>query len=172
MALPSSGSLGLAEIQNEFGGTVPISLSEYYGAASGIPTSGAISISHFYGKSANSALDSAVITVGYAGGVDYGTYGYIAGYSGTISDNKFAPKANATITGISCSKEPSGSYLYFALGSNVTNSGWTTMTIANSTANSSYDRTSAYFYGNNWLWTLPFGANPMGEFGSVTITWT
>ena len=58
MALPSSGTLSLANIQTEFGGANPISLSEYYrngglvpNAAqnAAIPTSGAISISNFYG---------------------------------------------------------------------------------------------------------------------------
>tara|TARA_B100000212_G_scaffold134203_1_gene100877 strand:- start:1019 stop:1552 length:534 start_codon:yes stop_codon:yes gene_type:complete len=51
MALQSSGAISLQDIQNEFGGSHPISLSEYYGVASGIPSSGQISISQFYGKS-------------------------------------------------------------------------------------------------------------------------
>jgi hypothetical protein len=60
MALPSSGSLTLSQIQAEFGrgGSNPISLSEYYrggsyvsniAANNNIPTSGTISISNFYG---------------------------------------------------------------------------------------------------------------------------
>lgn len=53
MALPSSGvSLSLAQIQAEFGGANPISLSEYWGLATGLPTSGqTISLNNFYGKS-------------------------------------------------------------------------------------------------------------------------
>jgi hypothetical protein len=51
MALQTSGAISLANIQTEFGGSNPISLSEYYGAASGIPASGAISVSSFYGTS-------------------------------------------------------------------------------------------------------------------------
>ena len=51
MALQTSGAISIADIATEFGGSAPHSLSEYYGAASGVPTSGAISISHFYGKS-------------------------------------------------------------------------------------------------------------------------
>ena len=51
MALPSSGAISIAQIAGEFGGTAPHSLSEFYGVASGIPTSGTISLSHFYGKS-------------------------------------------------------------------------------------------------------------------------
>ena len=49
MALPASGEISMAQIQTEFGGTDPISLSEYYGVAAGIPASGAISLSDFYG---------------------------------------------------------------------------------------------------------------------------
>ena len=52
MALPTSGTLTLLDIQNEFGGSNPIGLNEYYGAAAGIPTSGVISINNFYGASA------------------------------------------------------------------------------------------------------------------------
>jgi hypothetical protein len=51
MTIKASGSpLNLLEIQNEFGGATPISLDEYYGLASGLPTSGQISINDFYGK--------------------------------------------------------------------------------------------------------------------------
>lgn len=49
MALPSSGSIRLQQIADEFGGTTPHNLSEYYGAASGVPTSGELSFSDFYG---------------------------------------------------------------------------------------------------------------------------
>jgi len=58
MVLQSSGTITLAQIQTEFGGSNPASLSEYYrggsyvpntSANSGIPTSGTISFSQFYG---------------------------------------------------------------------------------------------------------------------------
>jgi len=56
MALQSSGAISLNDIQTEFGGTNPISLSEYYRNGSyvtsnntNVPTSGAISIGNFYG---------------------------------------------------------------------------------------------------------------------------
>ena len=55
MVLQSSGAISLYNIQTEFGGSTPISMSEYYGAASGIPSSGSISFSNFYGKSALSS---------------------------------------------------------------------------------------------------------------------
>jgi hypothetical protein len=51
MALQTSGPISFTDIQTEFGGENPISLSEYYGAADGIPASGAIALNGFYGKS-------------------------------------------------------------------------------------------------------------------------
>ena len=54
MPLPSSGSLSMSQIAAEFGGSAPHSLSEYYGVASGIPSSGTISFNQFYGA-ANAA---------------------------------------------------------------------------------------------------------------------
>ena len=52
MTLQTSGPISLGDIQTEFGGSNPISLSEYYDVAAGIPASGTISISDFYGASA------------------------------------------------------------------------------------------------------------------------
>lgn len=52
MTLQSSGAISFDQIQTEFGGAAPISINEYYGAANGIPSSGTISMSQFYGKSA------------------------------------------------------------------------------------------------------------------------
>ena len=62
MALPTSGPLSLSDIQGEFGGSNPISLSEYYaggglvapgttGTYGAVPSSGTISIQNFYGTS-------------------------------------------------------------------------------------------------------------------------
>ena len=59
MALQTTGKISLSDIQTLFGGTNPITMSEYYNnnasgfttGVTGIPNSGAtISISHFYGK--------------------------------------------------------------------------------------------------------------------------
>ncbi len=66
MALPSSGVLTLDDIQTEFGGTNPIDLSDYYRGGSlvpdtatnaGIPTSGVISVTDFYGATNVITLD-------------------------------------------------------------------------------------------------------------------
>ena len=56
MAIQSSGAIKLSEIQTEFTGSNPISMSEYYRGAgyttgnnTSVPETGAISISNFYG---------------------------------------------------------------------------------------------------------------------------
>lgn len=56
MALPGSGALSLNDIQTEFGGSNPISISEYYGADTGVPASGTISIDDFYGTSSGPSI--------------------------------------------------------------------------------------------------------------------
>ena len=60
MALPNSGSISLADIQTEFGGSNPIGLNEYYRNGSyvtpnntNIPTSGLIDFNDFYGPAAS-----------------------------------------------------------------------------------------------------------------------
>jgi hypothetical protein len=58
MAIPLTGPISLTDIQTEFGGTNPVSLSEYYKGgtyvlatdyAPNVPSSGTISLSDFYG---------------------------------------------------------------------------------------------------------------------------
>jgi len=50
MTTPTS-SLGMSHIQTEFGGSNPISLSEYYGVNANVPSSGVINMSQFLGIS-------------------------------------------------------------------------------------------------------------------------
>lgn len=52
MALQTSGPISLDNVQQEWDGSAPISLNEYYGVDDGVPTSGTISLSDFYGTSA------------------------------------------------------------------------------------------------------------------------
>jgi hypothetical protein len=64
MTLPSSGSISLSQIRTEFGGSTPTNLSSYYrggayvpSTATSVPTSGAISLSQFYGASASAVVN-------------------------------------------------------------------------------------------------------------------
>lgn len=62
MALPTSGRISHGDIKGEFGGTGAVGLSNYYGATGGIPTSGTIKESDFYGKSAAAGIYDKDIT--------------------------------------------------------------------------------------------------------------
>ena len=77
MSIPTQGPVAFSEIQAEFGGTNPISVSEYYlggvnvpiGAnTDGIPESGAIAISEFRGKTPLGDVVYELIGGGGAGG--------------------------------------------------------------------------------------------------------
>lgn len=83
MTLQASGAISLSDLRGEFGGSAPDSLSEYYrggslvpdiAANAGIPTSGAISLSDFYGGQAIN------YNITPAGGGGYGFGGPVAGY--------------------------------------------------------------------------------------------
>lgn len=62
MALQTTGQISLKNIADEFGDTAPHSMSEFYGAASGIPSSGAITIGNFYGASAGFTFNKTIST--------------------------------------------------------------------------------------------------------------
>lgn len=87
MALPSSGTITLAQIQAEFGGSNPIALSEYYRGLLyvttnniNVPTNGAISLSNFYG-----AVKQFSFTIGtnYSTPQNLRTLALAAGWNGT-----------------------------------------------------------------------------------------
>lgn len=96
MTLPTSGPLSLSDIQTEFGGSNPISLSEYYAGGSyvpsgttgtngAVPTSGTIAISNFYGTSKVVIQLTSPVTVAYAsGGFLSATTGYRVANDGYV----------------------------------------------------------------------------------------
>lgn len=84
MALQTSGTISIQDIVDEFGGTAPHDLSEYYAGGTfvpssntGVPTSGTISLSDFYGASAATVV---TVTEGSLTNASFGSYnyGYIA----------------------------------------------------------------------------------------------
>lgn len=93
MTLPSSGTLSLLDIQGEFGGSNPIGINEYYGVATGVPSSGTIAVSNFYGT-------SAVITITYSSNTgtaqNIGTLAQNAGWDGS-SDVNIAVVVNSNV---------------------------------------------------------------------------
>lgn len=119
MTIKRSGIIGLADVQNEFGGSAPVDISEYYrnGAYttannSAIPTSGPVSIDKFYGASKYVPGTSGILTAsttlvlpsnsgtiayyyciggggGGGGGSSRISYGYGAGGGGGTGGNSY-----------------------------------------------------------------------------------
>lgn len=87
MALQSSGRITLKNIADEFGDTAPHSMSEFYGAASGVPTSGQIKHSNFYGKASAKSVTLTVYGAegGSNGGNDLGGQGGTLVWNGTMA---------------------------------------------------------------------------------------
>ena len=85
MALQTSGQISMTDIVGEFGGTAPHAVSEYYGEG-GLPASGQISWSDFYGESA---------VTNYSNGVFWGG---ISGYSATDTIDRISESGSLTGT--------------------------------------------------------------------------
>ena len=109
MTIKSSGSLALTEIQAEFGGSAPISLSEYYrnGAYvtsnnTGVPTSGQVSFNQFY----NTVRQFQFTISSHVQQADLRTLALAAGWDGvapivaTINSGVYLWSDNTTIGGL------------------------------------------------------------------------
>lgn len=110
MVLQTTGPINLLNIQSEFGGTSPISISEYYRGSGlvpngslGIPASGAISFANFYGARKLSTLDEIV------GAIKSTNYINIRNY--LFSKTGFASGIETT-NALSMSYSTSASYRY------------------------------------------------------------
>ena len=191
MALPSSGTLSIQDIVDEFGGTAPHSLSEYYrnGAYvgsnnTGVPTSGTISLSDFYGASA-----ATVVTV--TEGDQIGVYSYFYGYCNTnkvyepengnfFNNARFGSRTptalnGAAIDGIYYSDDKNGTKNYFVVilrgnraqgfFTSVTPQGGTTLNTSSATR---FTATKNGTLSTYWYWA----SSPSGWNGSGTRTAT
>lgn len=124
MTIKSSGSLSFTEITNEFGSASSISLSKYYGLDEGIPNSGPIKFSDFYGKIIN-ATRTIGTTQNFNARSDFTNATIVGGYksTATVNSNNQAVKYYITSNGIVGSNStgstafdtgsfPSGSTIY------------------------------------------------------------
>ena len=115
MALPTSGALSLSDIQTEFGGSNPISLSEYYagglyvpsgtsGTNGAVPTSGEIAVSDFYGTQAGITITVTEGSLSTAVHTGYGfhTTGALSNYNYSSNYGSVSPTTyeGATIKAI------------------------------------------------------------------------
>lgn len=109
MAISPTGPLTLTDIQTEFGGSNPISLSEYYAGGSfvqvgatgdngAIPSSGQIEMSKFFGSASVIPMEFLVIAGGGGGGMGAGLGGGGgAGGMRTSTESNVAPGTVITV---------------------------------------------------------------------------
>jgi hypothetical protein len=176
MALPPSGTITVSAVAAEFGGSAPHSLSEYYRGGglvpdtttnAGVPTSGPISLSDFYGAAAGWA---STMFIGVLNNGFYNQYGFSTGTFGSMTDTTIDILGDAPLFALFFGAAPS-SFTQLTLTGSYPNSGWTTLNIGAG----SFSRASATSYYNSgsttyWNWsgsTNYFGTIPGS---SVNIT--
>ena len=152
--LPSSGPLSLTDIQDEFLGSAPIGLSEYYrggpyvpdsSSTATIPTSGAIAVSNFYGTRRRIAIPLTISSPTY----NYDVYtnrgpSYVAGISDINVTVNSGVRVGSTGTGTYAMLVPSS----FNAGDTVT------------ITNNGYIQGMGGKGGNSQFAAQPSGGNP------------
>ena len=151
MTLPSSGPLSLSDIQGEFGGSNPISLSEYYaggglvppgtsGTYGAVPSSGTISIQNFYGTTAFTPV----------------TNTYTSG-----SGNETVPSGASSLTLTVVGAGGSGGSSYTDFGSDVYNSG-------GGGGGAGYSIITRSVVSGDWSTTIAYSVGTSGGVSSTT----
>ena len=184
MAVTSSAPIDIGDLVTEFGGSTPHSLTEYYRGGSlvpnttannSVPTSGAISLTDFFGATASSGTDDRTLTTGYGfyglGLTAYGFNSFDLSNYGSISEDAIEFSGfNVTVRSVSVAGT-----LRFRVSGNVGNSGWTSMTVGGVTYNrtdATYARISGGigFNGTQWSWTNSGGV-PTTNGATATVSW-
>lgn len=171
MTLQGSGQISISQMRDEYALGNPISMSSFYGK-NGLPGSGQIRFSDFYGKS--NYLDQQVITVGAYSNSPYYYRGLIngGGQAGSISDGTSNLYGGATIQELyfrAYFQDSNPETILKIVGTHA-NSGWTTMTINGAV----YYRANATFSytGGMSMWRWPGLTNPFGLTAGVQVTAT
>jgi hypothetical protein len=181
MAVTSSAPISITDLVTEFGGSAPHSLTEYYRGGSlvpnvtannSVPTSGAISLTDFFGAVKETNSDTR--TISPIGSGSFGGFITGFGFSSAATGFPIGGMGSPTIEfdGFNVTIEA----LYFLINgitfrasTNPGNSGWTSMTIGSTTLN----RADATYNGggtiNSWTWT---SSNIIGTSGTQTVFWT
>lgn len=168
MTLPSSGALSFSQIQGEFGGSNPISLSEYYrggpivpnhGNTSPIPTSGSISVSNFYGTSAQAPVPSSRTFTHQRGTLTQGVNianGFRSGTFGGVSPNpigQISSGPNYSVNRLETETQGCAGYFRFWVNGSYPNSGWSSLQCTFTTGTLTVNRSSlTYVSGNPTRW--------------------
>ncbi len=176
MTLPSSGYMSLDMIRNEFGGGNPVWLSNYYaggpyvpagavGANGPIPSSGYISVWHFYG--ATKLFDTQTINVGFKQASPSNRfYGFTVDYGvGSISDGTCNFCGGAPYREFAYFTQANNqNYFYFSVEGSFDRGAWTYVDVGGMIY---YNSNASYFQsGGRTYWQWPPGPNPFTAIGS------
>lgn len=176
MALQTTGAISLSQIQTEFGGANPVSMSEYYrggtyvesGATSttSIPTSGSISMNDFYGGT-NPTGTTFTMSEGSWGSSNVGYYTGIAGSLTPTTFNGITIRAMYFVLQ-STPTEPNNDLFYFLMAGNRDNTAWNTIQFSNTTF-SSTTGVRTYNSGSNYTqWFYQYRSAPGDMNGTGT----
>lgn len=201
-ALQSSGAITLAQVQTEFGGSNPISMSEYYrggsyvpshGGTTGIPSSGQISMSQFYGKQDENPQPtswSATLgtgTTSLIGSTSYGYSTYIFTYGsmsditptvGTQLNGSSSSTAGCTIVYLAWSYDTKSNLASFGIyisGKALTSAAFSRISWGSfqnyysSSANFNSTHMGGGNYLNTWTWSLTYSSGYSPKSGNNTV---
>ena len=183
MAVTSSAPISITNLVTEFGGSTPHALTEYYRGGSlvpnnsdnqSVPTSGAISLTNFFGATATSGTDDHTIQIqSTTGAIGEQYFGFFSSTVGSISPTQIELTGfNVGISGVYYATPIFGGAVFFSVSSSgsVGNSGWASMTIGSTT----YTKSTATYLpsssGATWRWVNE-SSNPIGTSGTQTVSW-
>lgn len=102
MTISASGAISFDDIKSEFGGVDPVPLTDYYGASSGLPTSGAITMDDFRGETFD-VIDVITANETYTPRAHQATYVHIFAIGGGGSGGSSEIDTGGATTGVAAS---------------------------------------------------------------------
>ena len=161
MALQTSGAISFQDLQDEFGGSHPITMFEY--AANRTSGTGgygvAISLSDFYGATASTSIS---LTIGNSGSL----YGFRISSFGSVSPTSYNSVA---IRGIYTSQSKSIYTLFVVFSGNRASSFFSSILISGNTYSTSSSGHAYNSSTNETTWTWSVGSHVIGTSGSTTV---
>lgn len=162
MALQTSGAISFQDLQDEFGGSHPITMYEYaqYRTSGSGGFGVAISLSNFYGAQASTAFS---LTKGNSG---TSFYGYRINQYGSISPTTFN---SGSIRGIYTYQSKSSYTLFIIFGGNKSQNHFSSFQVNSAVFGSS---SAGYAYNsqtNETTWTWATSYHILGTSGTSTV---
>lgn len=161
MALQTSGAISFQDLQDEFGGSHPITMYEY--AANRTSGTGgygiAISLSDFYGATASTSVS---LTIGNSGA----SYGFRISQFGSVSPTSYNSVA---IRGIYTFQSKSTYTLFVIFSGNRARTFFSSILINGNTYATSGSGHAYNSSTNETTWTWSVGSHVIGTSGSTTV---